>query len=110
MSPEAHPTPPDRDTLLLEQDPLGDHPAHVSPKADSPAGVDDPLPGDVVGTALHRRAHRPGGAGVAQEGGELAVGRHLAPGDPSHQAIHGTIEGPGRAPIPRARHLPHWSS
>src|SRR3989304_420025 len=58
--PQVHPAPRERDPLLLEPDPLGDHPAHVGPEADPPAGVDHALPGNVVGAALHRVPDGPG--------------------------------------------------
>ena len=65
--------------LLLEPDPLGQHPTALPAAADAALRVHHAVPRHAVRAVPHRPAHRARRPRPADERGDLAVGHHLRP-------------------------------
>src|SRR6266481_4163656 len=78
--------------LLLEQDTLRQHAADGCPGADSPLGVDHPLPRHPLGAVAHRHAHHARAPRPAEPRRDLSVRRDPPPGDLHDEPPHAALE------------------
>src|SRR5262249_23796023 len=76
-----------RDALLLEANPLCQHPGFAAPAADPALRIDHAMPRHVVGTAAQRAADGAGGARRPHACCHLAVRHDVALRDAPHEAI-----------------------
>lgn len=83
-----------RDAFGFEHDLLNQRPVDVRTRADAALAVDDALPGDVgvASAGAHGVPHGPGGAGGAENSGDLAVGHDASFGDLADEFVDGFVE------------------
>src|SRR5437868_1877565 len=84
---EPHAAASQRDALLLETNPLREHPGGAPTPADAALRVDHAVPRHVLGARTHRAADRARGAGRAEPRRDLAVRHDVALGNAPHEAI-----------------------
>src|SRR5262245_34545748 len=114
---EVDPAPSEPNSFPLEEQPLTERAAAVTPPTHRSAAVDDAVPGYTRRAHAHGLADGPGGAGRSYEHRDLAVGHHSPDRDPADQGVDALLEATGHAraaasaarpfPVPSG---PNWSS
>src|SRR5215470_10585753 len=92
ISLEHHAPAPERDTFLLEADPLCEHPGFAAPTTDAPLRIDHAMPRHIVGTPTHGAADGPRRSRRAQARRHLSVRHDIAFRDASYEAIDLTLK------------------
>jgi hypothetical protein len=92
VSAQCHATTAQPDAFLLQPDPLRQHSAHPTSRADRALCVHHTMPRHVERALTHGASHRTCAAREPDERGQLTVGDHMTRRDATQEPVHSLLE------------------